>query len=52
MFFILSKVLEFSHHAIYHGVPAFFILGIIIKKPLWKKRFFWTAFGFVAILFE
>lgn len=48
MFFVLSKTLN------YLAMPfvvtcLFFLLSVLIKKPLWKKRFFWA--GFVLLFF-
>src|SRR5687767_12473221 len=42
MFFILSKVLNFLTNPLVY-VFGFFLLSIFLKKPVWKKRFFWIA---------
>ena len=44
MFFILSKVLSFLIMP-FTLVCLLFLLSAVTKKPLWKKRFFWVAFG-------
>jgi len=46
MFFILSKVLSFLIMP-FTVVCVLFLCSALTKKPLWKKRFFWAAFGFL-----
>lgn len=47
MFFILSKILNFLTNPLVF-VLGFFLLSIFLKKPVWKKRFFWTAFSLLV----
>lgn len=47
MFFILSKILNFLTNPLVF-VLVFFLLSIFLKKPIWKKRFFWIGFSLLV----
>ncbi len=48
MFFILSKVLTFLLLP-YTQMVIWFLLGMFLKKTIWKKRFLWL--GLIYLLF-
>ncbi len=48
MFFVLSKTLNYLTMPLVL-ICILFILHVLIKKPIWKKRFFWA--GFISLFF-